>query len=80
MAAKISPAITSIAIDMPSESSRAKNDHSNVNLTWRNLSYSLPAPSGKIELPARFVLNNVSGYVRSGEVVAIMGSSGAGNI
>ncbi|KAJ3343119.1 hypothetical protein HDU93_009669 [Gonapodya sp. JEL0774] len=40
------------------------------HLTWENLQCS--APSGKV------LLSGVSGYVRSGEMLAVMGPSGAG--
>ncbi|KAG7666000.1 CDR3 [[Candida] subhashii] len=40
---------------------------------WRNLSYSL-----KIKSETRTILNNVDGWVKPGEVTALMGASGAG--
>ena len=41
--------------------------------TWRNLTYSVPTPSGE-----RVLLDNVQGYVKPGMLGALMGSSGAG--
>ncbi|KAG6252080.1 hypothetical protein E4U24_000812 [Claviceps purpurea] len=42
-------------------------------LTWENLCYDVPVASG-----TRRLLNNVFGYVRPGELTALMGASGAG--
>ncbi|KFA80751.1 hypothetical protein S40288_05551 [Stachybotrys chartarum IBT 40288] len=42
-------------------------------LTWENLNYEVPVPGG-----TRCLLNNVFGYVRPGELTALMGASGAG--
>jgi ABC-type multidrug transport system ATPase subunit/ABC-type multidrug transport system permease subunit len=42
-------------------------------LTWENLNYDVPVPGG-----TRRLLNNVFGYVRPGELTALMGASGAG--
>ena len=42
-------------------------------LTWENLNYDVPVPEG-----TRRLLNNVFGYVRPGELTALMGASGAG--
>lgn len=42
-------------------------------LTWENLNYDVPVPGGE-----RRLLNNVYGYVRPGELTALMGASGAG--
>ncbi|KAH7311591.1 ABC-2 type transporter-domain-containing protein [Stachybotrys elegans] len=42
-------------------------------LTWENLNYEVPVPGG-----TRQLLNNVFGYVRPGELTALMGASGAG--
>lgn len=42
-------------------------------LTWENLNYDVPVPGGE-----RRLLNNVFGYVRPGELTALMGASGAG--
>ncbi|KAJ3194727.1 hypothetical protein HDU67_004618, partial [Dinochytrium kinnereticum] len=44
------------------------------DLSWKNISYEINV--GKKN--SRTILNNLSGTVRSGEMVAIMGSSGAG--
>ena len=42
-------------------------------LTWENLTYDVPVAGG-----TRRLLNNVFGYVRPGELTALMGASGAG--
>ncbi|KPM39619.1 ABC transporter G family member 11 [Neonectria ditissima] len=42
-------------------------------LTWENLNYDVPVPGG-----TRRLLNNVFGYVRPGQLTALMGASGAG--
>jgi ATP-binding cassette subfamily G (WHITE) protein 2 (SNQ2) len=42
-------------------------------LTWEGLVYDVPVPSG-----TRRLLNNVYGYVRPGQLTALMGASGAG--
>ncbi|RDL41763.1 Uncharacterized protein BP5553_01742 [Venustampulla echinocandica] len=42
-------------------------------LTWEELVYHVPTPSGQLRL-----LNNVYGYVKPGELTALMGASGAG--
>ncbi|KAJ3203760.1 ATP-binding cassette sub- G member 2 [Dinochytrium kinnereticum] len=44
-------------------------------LSWSNITYEIRGRRGEI---TRTLLRNVSGVVRSGEMVAIMGSSGAG--
>ncbi|KAF3761569.1 hypothetical protein M406DRAFT_99849 [Cryphonectria parasitica EP155] len=42
-------------------------------LTWEDLRYDVPVPGG-----TRRLLNSVYGYVKPGELTALMGSSGAG--
>lgn len=42
-------------------------------LTWENLNYDVPVAGG-----TRRLLNSVYGYVKPGELTALMGSSGAG--
>lgn len=42
-------------------------------LTWEGLNYDVPTPNGELRL-----LNNIFGYVRPGELTALMGASGAG--
>lgn len=42
-------------------------------LTWEDLKYDVPVPGG-----TRRLLNGVYGYVKPGELTALMGSSGAG--
>lgn len=41
--------------------------------TWKNLSYTVKTPSGD-----RILLDNVQGYIKPGNLTALMGSSGAG--
>src|SRR5699024_7906303 len=41
--------------------------------TWKNLSYTVKTPSGD-----RLLLDNVQGWVKPGNLTALMGSSGAG--
>lgn len=42
-------------------------------LTWENLCYDVPVPSGQLRL-----LKDIFGYVRPGQLTALMGASGAG--
>ncbi|KAE8863270.1 hypothetical protein PTNB73_06477 [Pyrenophora teres f. teres] len=42
-------------------------------LTWEDLCYDVPVPSGELRL-----LNNIYGYVKPGQLTALMGASGAG--
>jgi ATP-binding cassette subfamily G (WHITE) protein 2 (SNQ2) len=42
-------------------------------LTWEAVDYDVPVPSGQ-----KRILNNVYGYVKPGELTALMGASGAG--
>lgn len=42
-------------------------------LTWEGLNYDVPVPAGQLRL-----LNNIYGYVKPGELTALMGASGAG--
>jgi len=42
-------------------------------LTWENLCYDVPVPSGQLRL-----LKDVFGYVQPGKLTALMGASGAG--
>ena len=42
-------------------------------LTWEDLVYDVPVPGG-----TRRLLNNIYGYVRPGQLTALMGASGAG--
>lgn len=47
------------------------NINSKAVLTWEGLNYDVPTPSGELRL-----LNNIYGYVRPGELTALMGASG----
>lgn len=49
------------------------NINSKAILTWEGLNYDVPTPNGELRL-----LNNIFGYVRPGELTALMGASGAG--
>ena len=42
-------------------------------LTWENLTYDVPTPDGELRL-----LSDVFGYVKPGQLTALMGASGAG--
>ncbi|KAJ4311874.1 ATP-binding cassette transporter snq2 [Neodidymelliopsis sp. IMI 364377] len=42
-------------------------------LTWEDLTYDVPVPSGELRL-----LKNIFGYVQPGKLTALMGASGAG--
>ncbi|KAF2090707.1 hypothetical protein K490DRAFT_62029 [Saccharata proteae CBS 121410] len=42
-------------------------------LTWEDLCYDVPVPHGELRL-----LNNIYGYVKPGQLTALMGASGAG--
>ncbi|KAF2851942.1 ABC transporter [Plenodomus tracheiphilus IPT5] len=49
------------------------NIESKAVLTWEDLTYDVPVPSGELRL-----LNNIYGYVKPGQLTALMGASGAG--
>jgi ATP-binding cassette subfamily G (WHITE) protein 2 (SNQ2) len=49
------------------------NINSKSILTWEGLNYDVPTPAGQLRL-----LNNIYGYVKPGELTALMGASGAG--
>ncbi|XP_042230092.1 protein scarlet-like isoform X2 [Homarus americanus] len=60
-----------------------KASEEGITLTWRDLSVYVPQKRGWFkgtheQRPFKRVLNNVSGAVRPGSLVALMGSSGAG--
>lgn len=55
------------------EDSSDLNITSEAVLTWEDLCYDVPVPSGQLRL-----LNNIYGYVRPGQLTALMGASGAG--
>jgi len=55
------------------DASSGLNITSKASLTWEDLCYDVPVPSGQLRL-----LNNVFGYVRPGQLTALMGASGAG--
>eukprot|EP01094_Clydonella_sp_ATCC50884_P027291 TRINITY_DN7793_c0_g1_i1.p1 TRINITY_DN7793_c0_g1~~TRINITY_DN7793_c0_g1_i1.p1 ORF type:complete len:624 (+),score=138.80 TRINITY_DN7793_c0_g1_i1:259-2130(+) len=52
-----------------------------VELVWRDISYTIPSSRNCCclqRVPSKQILHNVSGYVRPGQLLAIIGSSGAG--
>jgi ATP-binding cassette, subfamily G (WHITE), member 2, SNQ2 len=49
------------------------NIKSRAILTWENLTYDVPTPAGQLRL-----LKDVFGYIKPGELTALMGASGAG--
>jgi ATP-binding cassette, subfamily G (WHITE), member 2, SNQ2 len=55
------------------DSSSDLNIKSKAILTWENLTYDVPTPAGQVRL-----LKDVFGYVKPGELTALMGASGAG--
>ena len=55
-----------------SESSEIKINSKSI-LTWENLCYEVPIPGGTVQL-----LDHIFGYVKPGELTALMGASGAG--
>ena len=60
-------------IEIPSTTTTTTTE--GITLSWNKLSYSVPM--GK-KAPLKQILKQVSGEVKPGEVVAIMGSSGSG--
>ncbi len=56
-----------------SEDSSELNITSKAVLTWEKLTYDVPTPAGQLRL-----LKDVFGYVRPGQLTALMGASGAG--
>lgn len=61
------------------QSKESENDSSELSivskaiLTWENLTYDVPTPSGQ-----RRLLSDVFGFVQPGQLTALMGASGAG--
>ncbi|KAJ4293655.1 ATP-binding cassette transporter snq2 [Kalmusia sp. IMI 367209] len=55
------------------DASSGLNITSKAVLTWEDLCYDVPVPSGELRL-----LNNIFGYVKPGQLTALMGASGAG--
>lgn len=54
-------------------SSSSLNINSRAILTWEDLVYEVPVPGGQLRL-----LKNIYGYVKPGQLTALMGASGAG--
>jgi len=42
---------------------------------WKDLTYRVP---GKLFAPKKVILDNISGYLKSGQITAILGPSGCG--
>jgi len=55
------------------DASSGLNITSKAVLTWEDLCYDVPVPSGNLRL-----LNNIYGFVKPGQLTALMGASGAG--
>ncbi|KAF2269439.1 hypothetical protein CC78DRAFT_487060 [Lojkania enalia] len=55
------------------DASSGLNITSKAILTWEDLCYDVPVPSGQLRL-----LKNIYGYVKPGQLTALMGASGAG--
>ncbi|KAF2191943.1 hypothetical protein K469DRAFT_719004 [Zopfia rhizophila CBS 207.26] len=55
------------------DASSGLNITSKAVLTWEDLCYDVPVPSGQLRL-----LQNIYGYVKPGQLTALMGASGAG--
>jgi ABC-type multidrug transport system fused ATPase/permease subunit len=50
-----------------------------VEIFWKDLTLDVPVPSGAFKKKqTKQILNGISGYARPGEMLAIMGSTGAG--
>ncbi|KAF1834121.1 ABC transporter CDR4 [Decorospora gaudefroyi] len=56
-----------------SDESTELNIASKAVLTWEDLCYDVPVPGGELRL-----LKNIYGYVKPGQLTALMGASGAG--
>jgi ABC-type transport system involved in cytochrome bd biosynthesis fused ATPase/permease subunit len=59
--------------EQDTDASSGLNITSKAVLTWEDLCYDVPVPSGQLRL-----LNNIYGYVKPGQLTALMGASGAG--
>ncbi|KAJ2784550.1 hypothetical protein GGI15_002228 [Coemansia interrupta] len=79
----IAPAISdgSVGSNKPSlHASDKKEDlglESEVVLSWRNIEYKVTTKANK-QTSVKTILNSVSGHINAGEIVALIGSSGAG--
>ncbi|ATY64183.1 ABC multidrug [Cordyceps militaris] len=75
--AKEQPATTDVALSSTdgegSDSLQAQLVRNTSIFTWKNLSYTVKTPSGD-----RLLLDNVQGWIKPGNLTALMGSSGAG--
>jgi ABC-type multidrug transport system ATPase subunit/ABC-type multidrug transport system permease subunit len=87
--ATIPPAEHIVTMPTDGEPKRASNNSSNyttglkktppIQLEWKNLSYNVNVRPGCFKRPVKkTILNNLSGHISPGEVLAIMGPSGAG--
>jgi ABC-type multidrug transport system fused ATPase/permease subunit len=50
-----------------------------VQIEWKDIEFSVPVKAGLFKTVKKQILHPMSGYVASGQVLAIMGPSGAGN-
>ncbi|KAJ2358111.1 ATP-binding cassette transporter snq2, partial [Coemansia sp. RSA 2618] len=64
---------TSSEADAFSKLSADEQIASGTTFTWKDLNYTVPVKGGERQL-----LNNVSGFIKPGQMTALMGSSGAG--
>ncbi|KAF8333578.1 uncharacterized protein EI90DRAFT_3052451 [Cantharellus anzutake] len=64
------------------ETRRPGTSPGGVGMQWQNLSFSVPSRSsfilGRDSLDPKFILNGVSGNVKPGSMLAVLGPSGAG--
>ncbi|KAJ1856854.1 ATP-binding cassette transporter snq2 [Coemansia sp. RSA 1822] len=59
--------------DVPEEGPTDEQIASGTTYTWQGVNYTVPVKGG-----SRQLLNNVSGFIKPGQMTALMGSSGAG--
>ncbi|KAJ1770537.1 ATP-binding cassette transporter snq2, partial [Coemansia sp. RSA 1938] len=59
--------------DIPEEGPTDEQIELGTTYTWQDVNYTVPVKGG-----SRQLLNNVSGFIKPGQMTALMGSSGAG--
>ncbi|KAJ2826531.1 ATP-binding cassette transporter snq2 [Coemansia erecta] len=76
------PNVAEVTVDQVSTSKEAKSNSAaptdeqilaGTTFTWKDLNYTVPVKGGERQL-----LNSVSGFIKPGQMTALMGSSGAG--